>query len=220
MAAAAVSFAPGSLMPLLLSKPYNEITWPMTHDAHCYANLDGCDLARKVLKHHSICQTRSIPLQLRDGIRCLRINCELVRGKVRLCHGAPVLQSLVKMLPGSFAVKTIFQRLVQLCAELTEFWREQPNELITLIDEGSAPHDAVEECFRSCFPETSAQPWLRISYLHAAGPWPTVSELLDKGVRLVVFRKCARSEDYERPARFLPLWQGDQPLVWQTPWCV
>jgi len=135
-------------------------------------------------------QNFGITRQLNDGVRGLMLDTYDEDGELLLCH--------VTCLAGS-------QPLVEGLGQIKAFLDENPNEVISIIFENYITHAQTASAF-----EDSGL--IDFVYAHdASEPWPTLSELIDAGARLVVFQETL-PEEAEYPW-LMNIWEN----AWETP---
>lgn len=164
---------------------YNEVTYAATHNAFSYA--EGGPVAYEMPN-----QDLPIPKQLEAGIRGLGIrpapyfgDDESQKEIVYITHNTD-LKGLLGQEP-----------LVNILTQVRVFLDAHPDEVVTLLAESAVSPQRVA----AVFTEAGLDKYL---YTHdKARGWPTLSEMIQSGKRLVVFND---SRDATRPAWQLYMW--------------
>jgi hypothetical protein len=184
------------------TKPYNEITFAMAHDSHTdkktsyYSGISGSPSWED--------QTQDVGQQLTGGIRAVRISTGLHNAAIDL------LSPILSIVNPYFAMTVILQHTVALktfadyLERVREFLDRNPTAILTIYDEGDSSlspfSDEVFEMLvakqyadtfggtpeaprRVLIPGVNGMPAL--SQLEG-GTWPTIQEMLEAGVQIVV----------------------------------
>ncbi|KAJ3032213.1 hypothetical protein HDV00_007959 [Rhizophlyctis rosea] len=186
--------------------PYNQITYAMAHDSHTGMNSDPSNTA--------VDQSEDVYHQLQGGIRVLRINTgsgyDQWPGRVILRHNDPgSLAEAASKLMGKGGL--FFGMLDDYLKDVKRFLDENPNALVTIIDEGgpvggqtsSQHHNQFIQVFYDVFggidilfsPEV-------FGYIardvYKMDPWPTPREIKVKDYRIVLFKNPDPDVDWGR----------------------
>lgn len=195
-----------SQRPLYLPKslPYNQVSTAMAHDSHTAQKYYGDDDDVR----QNIDQTEPIDMQLAGGIRTVRISCGTYNdpmNTVILQHGDP----------NEWGDMCAFGTLKDYLQKVKDFLTNNPNEIITIIDEGDAseyitaytdihypnsnpyvppniPTD-INEIATRAFTSLVINVYQEIfggwaEIVDVNNPqWPTLSNMISNGRRVVVF---------------------------------
>lgn len=140
----------------LCSRPYNEVVFPCTHNAHS-ATSEGYTLNAN--------HRKGVPEQLEAGIRAMMLDVYLEDDVTTLCHGPCGLGS---------------QPHIEVVEALHDFLVANPGEVITIIYQDDVPPSAIEADFVATglvdyvYTHTSGD------------PWPTLGEMVEADTRLVI----------------------------------
>ena len=190
------------LQPVSLNTRYDEATFAMAHDSHTAMNWSDLESFSTISPSDSklvaSTQSRGVSLQLDDGIRAMRISSERPYSngnEVFLCHGPAVF----------VALRDYLQKVI-------DFLEDNPHEVITIFDEGSAGVQHVWNVYkRHGFDE--------YLYTGPTDPWPTLHEIVhDYKQRLIVFAKD-ETVDEERYPGIHKMWKKEGETggsVWQS----
>ena len=141
----------------LCERPYNEVVFPATHNAHATFSSDFLEANAN--------QTNSIAQQLEDGIRCMALDVYEHEGDTALCHGPCAL--------GAISHRDTLN-------DIKSFLEANPSDVFTIIYEDHLGADLIE----ADFIETGLVDFV---FTHEEGDaWPTLQEMVDAGTRLVV----------------------------------
>lgn len=141
----------------LCSRPYDEVVFAATHNAHAAAN-DGYPVVNAN-------QLSGIGQQLDDGVRALLIDVYEHEGQSALCHGPCQLANT----PHVVTLSTI-----------KAFLDAHPREVITIIYEDHLAVESIAADFASVGLDA-------LVYAHAPlAPWLTLGEMIEGNTRLVV----------------------------------
>jgi hypothetical protein len=186
----------------MLERRYNEVTFPMAHNAYAapaYAN--GVPYFQ---------QGVSITEQLRLGVRGFMLDTYAFKaigaqkGTITLCHGDCTALNF-----GSY------KRVMQ---ELKNFLDANPNEIVTLILENYVGSKDVTQTFEAIYEETGLD-----DYIFKKGDnwdfatenaWPTISWMIKNNERLVIFQQS----DANNPLRDVHRETGD--FIYQNKYSV
>lgn len=164
----------------LCDRPLDDVGFPTTHNSAAALEYGFSALNAN--------QTHGLRRQLDDGIRGLMLDVTLVDGETLLCHGPCGLGQL----PHTDAL-----------AILAEFLADNPDEVIIIIYEDSAPASAIEADWQTSGLVDEA-------FVLGEGPWPTLGALIDARTRIVV-----TAENAGPPPPWL---QHAWDLIWDTPY--
>jgi hypothetical protein len=140
----------------LCSRPYNEVTYPTTH------NSTSTEFGKTRVRHFTN-QDHGIKKQLQDGIRAFMIDLYQYKDTIYTCHKL----CLIGGAPFAHSLQTI-----------KKFLEENPQEVVTLLLESHVDGDKVETAFREIG-------LLHFVYTYQ-NSWPTLLEMIQKNRRLVV----------------------------------
>jgi hypothetical protein len=163
------------------------VSFPGTHDA--YAN--------RTENYTSADQTYTLTKQLQDGVRVLHL--EMLpnipsRDTALLCHGLC-----------AFGQKPLADGL----REVKAFLDASPNEVVTLLTEAQM---LTTDVIADGFEQSGIKPMVRAQQKGA--PWPTLSEIIQSGQRVIVFYADLSSTG----GTTFP-WMHDRfSFTWETPW--
>jgi hypothetical protein len=171
----------------LCSRAYDQVTFPGTHDAYSdiSENFQAPD------------QTYTLARQLEDGVRVLHLELKPNLpddDQALLCHGLCALGE---------------KPLADDLAEVVAFLSTHPDEVVTLLTEAvNLTTDVIAGAFQS----SGLLPMVRTQ---AAGTsWPTLSEIIQSGQRVVVFYV----DQTGTGGTSFP-WLLDRfSWTWETPW--
>ena len=158
--------------PELCERRYNEVVYPMTHNAHAY---------RPVFSTLSANQNFDITTQLNDGVRGLGIKVyhenhpDCGEPGLYVYHGFPFLGC---------------EPYAKVLDEIADFMDANLSEVITITIEGSATIEQIAQGFN----ENGRLP----NYMHTQPfneSWPTLEEMILSGKRLVVLTDESNSAD-------------------------
>lgn len=210
------------------SRPYNELTFAMAHNAQSYkSNWIFTGLPSNI---HN--QSRSITQQLKDGIRAMKMPLHGYRGEAFVCHGIKIetkkaLEQKVcsrlgwfggactRMLnhvnPCSIDPSTV--KLSEILSTLKGFLDQNPKEVITLLLEDQLG-DFIK--LNTILNESELRLYLYHHKQHK-NVWPTLGEMIQENARLVVFvshptmGKDLALDDFENLMNF-------SSYVWSSPY--
>lgn len=154
--------APAASLPCnghveLCSRPFDEIVFAATHNAHS-AQADGYPVINAN-------QVSGLDVQLADGVRAMLLDVYDLNGESVFCHGPCSLRST----PHVAGLQT-----------LKTFLDDNPREVITIIYEDHLDVDRIAADFASTGLDD-------LVYAHATDtPWPTLGTMVDNNTRLVV----------------------------------
>lgn len=170
----------------LCERPYDEVVFPATHNAHA-ARDDG-------FGELNANQVYTVAQQLRDGVRCLLIDVTYGGdGQTATCHGPCGLGSRPHL---------------EVLGDIEVFLAEHPHEVLTIIYQDDADQvDIIADLTEAGLADQV--------YAHAGGGWPTLSEMIETGTRLVVTAENGGPP----PMWFHHVWQVafDTPYTFMDP---
>jgi len=140
----------------LCERPYNEVVFPCTHNAHS-AKSEGYTLNAN--------HQKGVPEQLEAGIRAMMLDVYMHNDETTLCHGPCELGS---------------QPHIEVVEILYDFLVANPGEIITIIYQDDVPPAAIEADFVT----TGLIDYVYTHT--AGDPWPTLSEMVEADTRLVI----------------------------------
>jgi hypothetical protein len=210
----------------LCERPYNEVTYVVTHNAQSnqknllFSLIPGSNISN---------QSRSMLKQLRQGIRGMKLPVYEYADQTYVCHGMNasvkirVKQALCEKLwflnstcggivdninPCQFdpATKTLGYAF----KKVAKFLNENPNEVVTLFLEDHAGD------FPKIMAEFDSSGLTR--YLHGQNqllPWPKLGEMIQANKRLVVFINHERDRQ-GRHINGFPLLNNQKFFAWGT----
>lgn len=164
----------------LCDRPLDQVTIPTTHNSaaameHGFAAINAN-------------QTHGLRRQLDDGIRGFMLDVTEDGGDTWLCHGPCALGKLAH---------------AEALTILGDFLAEQPNEVIVIIYEDSAPVDAIVA-------DWDEAGLVDRTVVLDGTTWPTLGELIAADTRIVVTAENGAPP----PAWFHHAWS----VVWDTPY--
>jgi hypothetical protein len=184
--------APGDGVPCnghaeLCSRAYNDVTFPGTHDA--YSDTDEHFLLPD--------QTHNLAKQLEDGVRVLHLEMIPnlpINDKALLCHALCAFGQTP---------------LVDALGEVNDFLDAHPNEVVTLLTESK---EVTTDLIAGAFSDSGLLP--RVRTQAAGAPWPTLSDIIQSGQRVLVFHA-----DMTATGGSSFPWMLDRfSWTWETPW--
>ena len=164
----------------LCSRRYDQVVYPTTHNSFAHS--------RFIYPYYFVNQQRSIPNQLRDGIRGFMIDVHPYdgfnprkRGEVYVCHQTCKLGG---------------QPLGEVLKYFSDFLGSHPTEVITLIFESYVKPEQIAPIFD----QVGLLPFTHVQ--DPQQPWPTLGEMIERGHRLVVFSDYSSGQ----PDWYMDVW--------------
>jgi hypothetical protein len=213
--------------PKFCSRPYNEMTFLMSHNGQSYKRnwlltfLPGSNI-------HN--QTENLEIQLQDGVRAVKMPVHQSQGVTYVCHGMG--KNLRKALQRKGCEKLWF--LSQLCNRwmsdidpcsidpaaislvetlgiLRSFLEKHPNEIFTFfLEDDASDLNALQVAFE----KAGLLPMMHSQDQKA--PWPTLLQMIQSGKRLVVFVNREKDLQGKELSNF-PKLNSTQYFVWSSP---
>ncbi|KAF7723725.1 hypothetical protein EC973_001701 [Apophysomyces ossiformis] len=144
--------------PDLCSRPYNNVTYLVTHDSYAY----GLNVAA----------TQSVPIikQLEDGVRGLKFSAVPIGKEIHLCH------TFCAILDSGPAKDTL--------NELARWLQKNPTEVVTIM--WNNLYDVEATVLANAYSQSSIMPYV-YTHPNLSQPWPTLQDMIDAGKRVVNF---------------------------------
>uniref|UniRef100_A0A8R7TS08 PI-PLC X domain-containing protein n=1 Tax=Triticum urartu TaxID=4572 RepID=A0A8R7TS08_TRIUA len=163
--------------------PFNRYSWLVTHNSFSIVGEPSRTGVERVTFYN---QEDTVTNQLRNGVRGLMLDMYDFGGDVWLCHS----------LQGQCYNFTAFEPAIDTLKEVEAFLSENPTEIVTIFIE-----DYVHAPMRLSKLFTAAdlmKYWYPISEMPTSGQeWPTVTDMVTKNHRLLVFTSDASKESSE-----------------------
>ncbi|ONK70329.1 uncharacterized protein A4U43_C05F32610 [Asparagus officinalis] len=160
--------------------PFNKYTWIMTHNSF---SIDGEPSSTGVPRVTFYNQEDTVTNQLRNGVRGLMLDMYDFEGDVWLCHS----------FQGQCYNFTAFEPAINTLKEVEAFLSQNPLEIVTIIIEDyvHAPK-GLTKLFTNSGLTTY---WYPVTAMPANGKdWPSVSDMVARNHRLLVFTNIASKE--------------------------
>ncbi|KAG6600322.1 PI-PLC X domain-containing protein, partial [Cucurbita argyrosperma subsp. sororia] len=163
--------------------PFNKYTWLTTHNSFAILGAKS-ETGTPILAPTN--QQGSITSQLNNGVRGFMLDTYDFRNDIWLCHS----------FEGKCHDFTAFQPAIEVLKEFQAFLGANPSEIVTIIIEDyvTAPN-GLTNVFAAA---GLKQFWFPVSRMPKnGGDWPTVSDIIQKNQRLLVFTSKAAKEASE-----------------------
>ncbi|XP_023518072.1 PI-PLC X domain-containing protein At5g67130-like isoform X1 [Cucurbita pepo subsp. pepo] len=160
--------------------PFNKYTWLTTHNSFAILGAKS-ETGTPILAPTN--QQGSITSQLNNGVRGFMLDTYDFRNDIWLCHS----------FEGQCHDFTAFQPAIEVLKEFQAFLGANPSEIVTIIIEDyvTAPN-GLTNVFAAA---GLKQFWFPVSSMPKnGGDWPTVSDMIQKNQRLLVFTSKAAKE--------------------------
>ncbi|CAA7407582.1 unnamed protein product [Spirodela intermedia] len=163
--------------------PFNKYTWLVTHNAFSILNEPSFTGTPRLTIYN---QEDSVTNQLRNGVRGLMLDMYDFRGDVWLCHS----------LKGQCYNFTAFGPAINTLKEVEAFLSANPSEIVTIIIED---YVRAAKGLTKLFTDAGLLKfWYPVSEMPTNGrDWPSVTEMVAKNHRLLVFTSDASKEAEE-----------------------
>ncbi|XP_049935156.1 PI-PLC X domain-containing protein At5g67130-like [Nymphaea colorata] len=166
------------------SLPFNRYTWLTTHNSYAVQGMKDVGGVPRLSPSN---QQDSILGQLQNGVRGLMLDMYDFEDDIWLCHSYG----------GHCHNFTAYQRAIDVLIEIRDFMRSNPEEIITLFIEDyvKVPQGLSRLFFEAGLNEF----WFPVTRMpkYGVGDWPTVSNMIKRNQRLVVFTSKMNKEDSE-----------------------
>ncbi|KIJ27232.1 hypothetical protein M422DRAFT_191249, partial [Sphaerobolus stellatus SS14] len=176
----------------LCNRSYGNVTFIGAHDSFTFSS-DPLALART--------QTEDLTSQLESGVRLLQAQSHMSNGVLHFCHTSCLL----------FDGGTVANYLTT----VKQFLDKNPNEVLTLLftnPEGVSVSTIWDPIFNST--GMSELAYVPPSIPAKQSEWPTLSEMIQSGKRVVVFM------DFNTNTSAVPYILPEFEMVWETPFDV
>eukprot|EP00268_Persea_americana_P067980 TRINITY_DN9416_c0_g3_i1.p1 TRINITY_DN9416_c0_g3~~TRINITY_DN9416_c0_g3_i1.p1 ORF type:complete len:422 (-),score=67.18 TRINITY_DN9416_c0_g3_i1:797-2062(-) len=171
-----------AILPTSIAKglPFNKYTWLVTHNSFSIVNFPSLTGIARVTFYN---QEDSVTNQLRNGVRGLMLDMYDFEDDIWLCHS----------MQGQCYNFTAFEPAINTLKEVEAFLTENPSEIVTIIIEDYV--HAPKGLTRLFTDAGLLKYWFPVSQMPANGrDWPTVTDMIAKNYRLVVFTSVASKE--------------------------
>ncbi|XP_068639767.1 PI-PLC X domain-containing protein At5g67130-like isoform X2 [Aristolochia californica] len=160
--------------------PFNKYSWLVTHNSFSIVNAPSLTGIPRVTFYN---QEDSVTNQLRNGVRGLMLDMYDFEGDIWLCHS----------FKGQCYDITAFEPAINTLKEVEAFLTENPSEIITIIIEDYV-HTA--KGLTNVFTNAGLMKyWFPVSQMPTDGrDWPTITDMIEKNQRLLVFTSVASKE--------------------------
>lgn len=160
--------------------PFNKYTWLMTHNAFSIVDAPSLTGVQRITFYN---QEDTVTNQLRNGVRGLMLDMYDFENDIWLCHS----------LRGQCFNFTAFQPAINTLREVEAFLSQNPTEIVTIVIE-----DYVHSTKGLTRVFTAAgldKYWFPVSNMPKKGDdWPTVTDMIRKNQRLLVFTSDSSKE--------------------------
>ncbi|XP_048495405.1 PI-PLC X domain-containing protein At5g67130 isoform X2 [Beta vulgaris subsp. vulgaris] len=165
------------------SLPFNKYSFLTTHNAFA---IEGEHSHTKVPRVTFSNQENNITQQLQDGVRALMLDTYDFNGDVWLCHS----------FGGKCNDYTAFEPAINTLREIEAFLSSKPTEIVTLILEDYVKaYKGLTKVFTKA---GLMKYWFPISKMPRQGQdWPSVSDMIAKNQRLLVFTSMRSKQNSE-----------------------
>jgi len=212
----------------LCGMPYDQVTFPMSHNGQSHIGNLLFDLATTTDSNIND-QDRRFGLQLRDGIRATKAPVYFDEGMAMACHGISngtkvevkakfcakwgVIHGLCDKIVdslGACSIDPAGRSYVKYLSTLKRFLVKHPNEVFTLFIEDYTNDlkllaDGVTESGLSTYIYPAPQ----------SGPWPTLGEMIRDQKRVVIFLDRDFDSKNRRIEEF-PFFHSRAQWVWSS----
>ncbi|KAK1276171.1 PI-PLC X domain-containing protein [Acorus gramineus] len=163
--------------------PFNKYTWLVTHNSFSIVNEPSLTGVQRVTFYN---QDDSVTNQLLNGARGLMLDMYDFENDIWLCHS----------FQGQCYNFTAFEPAVNTLKEVEAFLSSNPMEIVTIIIED---YVRAPKGLTKVFTEAGLiKYWFPVSEMPANGAdWPTVTDMVAKNRRLLVFTSVASKEQDE-----------------------
>ena len=163
----------------LCSRPYDQVTFPETHNAHASLDIDNDGDGSGDWVVYAANHRLNMSQQYDAGYRAFMIDAHHRVPEITdpvntsFCHGT----YSISFDPCSYG----YQDGIELLSRLHDKMNETPRDIVTLLIEVHVPYENLEYIF-----EESGL--LDLVFIHPMdAPWPTLEHMIYRGQRLVVF---------------------------------
>ncbi|MQL89538.1 hypothetical protein Taro_022111 [Colocasia esculenta] len=163
--------------------PFNKYTWLVTHNSFSIVNEPSFTGTPRVTFFN---QEDSVTNQLRNGVRGLMLDMYDFEGDVWLCHS----------FQGQCFNFTAFEPAINTLKEVEAFLSANPSEIVTIIIEDYVhTPKGLTKLFANA---DLLKFWYPVSEMPKNGKdWPSVTDMIAKNHRLLVFTSVASKEAEE-----------------------
>ncbi|XP_058081051.1 PI-PLC X domain-containing protein At5g67130 isoform X2 [Magnolia sinica] len=160
--------------------PFNKYTWLVTHNSFSIVDAPSLTGVKRITFYN---QEDSVSNQLRNGVRGLMLDMYDFKDDIWLCHS----------LQGRCYNFTAFEPAINTLKEVEAFLTENPSEIVTIIIEDYVHSPkGLTKLFTNA---GLLKYWYPVSKMPAnGGDWPTVTDMIAKNYRLLVFTSVASKE--------------------------
>ncbi|KAJ7952835.1 PI-PLC X domain-containing protein [Quillaja saponaria] len=163
--------------------PFNKYTWIVTHNSFSIVDAPPLPGVQRLTFYN---QEDSVTNQLRNGVRGLMLDMYDFENDIWLCHS----------FRGQCFNFTAFQPAINTLKEVEAFLTENPTEIVTIIIED---YVQTPKGLTNLFTNAGLDKyWFPVAEMPKKGEdWPTVTEMVQKNQRLLVFTSIASKEAEE-----------------------
>ncbi|CAL1408635.1 unnamed protein product [Linum trigynum] len=163
--------------------PFNKYTWLVTHNSFSIVDSPPLPGVQRLTFYN---QEDSVTNQLLNGVRGLMLDMYEFNGDIWLCHS----------FRGQCYNFTAFQPAINTLKEVEAFLSQNPSEIITIIIED---YVHTPKGLSNLFARAGLDKyWFPVSKMPRKGDdWPTVNEMVQQNLRLLVFTSVASKEAEE-----------------------
>ncbi|XP_020581190.1 PI-PLC X domain-containing protein At5g67130 isoform X2 [Phalaenopsis equestris] len=160
--------------------PFNKYTWLVTHNSFSIVTEPSFTGAQRITFYN---QEDSVTNQLRNGVRGLMLDMYDFEGDIWLCHS----------FQGQCYNFTAFEPAFNTLKEVEAFLTDSPTEIITIFIED---YVRAPKGLSRLFANADLMKYLYpLTEMPANGKdWPTITEMVEKNYRLLVFTSVASKE--------------------------
>ncbi|KAG9156875.1 hypothetical protein Leryth_021575 [Lithospermum erythrorhizon] len=163
--------------------PFNKYTWLMTHNAFSIVDAPSLTGAQRITFYN---QEDTVTNQLRNGVRGLMLDMYDFENDIWLCHS----------FHGQCFNFTAFQPAINTLREVEAFLSQNPTEIVTIaIEDYVHSQKGLTRVFTAAGLDKY---WFPVSDMPKKGhDWPTVTDMVRKNERLLVFTSDSSKEANE-----------------------
>ncbi|XP_068645631.1 PI-PLC X domain-containing protein At5g67130-like [Aristolochia californica] len=160
--------------------PFNKYSWLVTHNSFSIVDAPSLTGVPRITFYN---QEDSVTNQLRNGVRGLMLDMYDFEDDIWLCHS----------FKGQCYNITAFEPAINTLKEIEVFLTENPSEIITIIIED---YVHTTKGLTNLFTNAGLMTyWFPVSQMPTNGrDWPTVTDMIEKNQRLLVFTSVASKE--------------------------
>ncbi|KAM7516508.1 hypothetical protein LguiA_006091 [Lonicera macranthoides] len=166
--------------------PFNKYSWLVTHNAFSMVDAPLLSGSQRITFYN---QEDTVTNQLRNGVRGLMLDMYDFENDIWLCHS----------LHGQCYNFTAFQPAINTLREVEAFLSENPSEIVTIIIED---YVHTPKGLTKVFTDAGLDKyWFPVSKMPKKGDdWPTVTNMVQENLRLLVFTSDSSKEADEKIA--------------------